>query len=561
MMRALYLLIALAVTSLAAYAAWGWQGRPQPMRDVAEGKLRCVSYAPYREGQSPFVPNMVIPPSQIEEDLQLLAKRFDCIRTYSVQQGLAEVPRIAAKHGLKVLLGVWIGRDRENKGKNEGEIAIAARLANDPANKDTIMAIVVGNEVLLRREFTAPQMIDWITSMKKQVSVPVTYADVWEFWLKYPAVAEAVDYITVHILPYWEDHPVSLGKSMDHLRDILAKMHSAFPGKTLFIGETGWPSAGRSREGAVPSRANQARFIRDFVHVVQQEKVDYNVIESFDQPWKRIQEGTVGGHWGIIDVARQQKFPFTGPVSDNVHWRQHAAIGIAIGTALLLTLAVGGYGFGLVGWLFAAAGAQAAGAILVRQWQFVIDTSLNLGTWLVNLAGLALSAIAALMLLRALADQFSGRETVRNRPASLATVVSWLRLPNPSRFDRAMALGLLRGLTVFGATCIALQLLFDPRYRDFHTNAYLIPAVGFALLWWLQERMATGPQSNALEERWLACLLGAATLVSLGRETLYNFEMIGWAATALIVALPWLYLAWVKARAARRARAASPGRA
>ena len=28
-----------------------------------------------------------------------------------------------------------------------------------------------------------------------------------------------------------------------------------------------------------------------------------NVIEAFDQPWKRALEGTVGGHWGLFDDA------------------------------------------------------------------------------------------------------------------------------------------------------------------------------------------------------------------------------------------------------------------
>ena len=39
--------------------------------------------------------------------------------------------------------------------------------------------------------------------------MPVTYADVWEFWLRYRDVYEAVDFVTIHILPYWEDFPIS----------------------------------------------------------------------------------------------------------------------------------------------------------------------------------------------------------------------------------------------------------------------------------------------------------------------------------------------------------------
>lgn len=555
--RALLLIVAFAITSLAAYGGWGLHGRPQAMPDVPDGKLRCVSYAPYRDGQSPFMEGLVIPPSQIEEDLAMLSKRFDCVRTYSVHQGLAEVPRIAAKYGMKVLVGVWIARDRQNKGLNEKEIAVAVQLANDPANKDTIMAIVVGNEVLLRREQTPAQMVHWINSVKQKVTVPVTYADVWEFWLKYPVVAEAVDYITIHILPYWEDDPISLDESFSHLSTILGKMRNGFPGKTLFIGETGWPSAGRTREGAVPSRANQARYIREFVRTVGQEGVDYNVIESFDQPWKRSQEGTVGGHWGIFNVDREVKFPFVGPVSDDPAWRIDAATGIIIAGVLLVALAAGGYSFGVIGWFVAALATQLCGAILVHQWQFIADTSYNLGTWLVSFSGMVLSALAALLLMMAIADNAAGRKAGAIRPASMAETLAWLRRPHYGWFDRALTLGLLRALMLFGGAAIAMQMLFDPRYRDFMTATYLIPAVGFLVLGWLQ-RDQTPVGANAAtpdfrEERWLALIMTGCTLVSVVREGLFvNYEAMAWTAILLLVAAPWLCLIWNARRSAQR---------
>lgn len=555
--RLLLLILAFAITSLAAYGGWGLHGRPQPLPDVPDGKLRCVSYAPYRDGQSPFMEGLIIPPSQIEEDLAMLSKRFDCVRTYSVHQGLSEVPRIAAKFGMKVLVGVWISRDRQNKGLNEKEIAVAEKLANDPANKDTIMAIVVGNEVLLRREQTPDQMVHWITSVKQNVSVPVTYADVWEFWLKYPKVADAVDYVTIHILPYWEDEPISLNASFVHLSTILTKMRSAFPGKTLFIGETGWPSAGRTRQGAVPSRANQARYIREFVRTVGQEGVDYNVIESFDQPWKRIQEGTVGGHWGIFNVEREVKFPFIGPVSDDPAWRIDAATGMVIAGVLLLALAAGGYHFGIIGWFVAALTTQLCGAILVRQWQFIADTSYNLSTWLVSFSGMVLSAMAALLLLLAIADNVTGRKTGAIRPASIADTLAWLRRPHYGWFDRALTLGLLRTLMLFGGAAIAMQLLFDPRYRDFPTATYLIPAVGFLVLGWLQSDKppvgAGAATPDFREERWLAVIMTGCTLVSVVREGLFvNYESMGWTGTLLLIAGPWLHLIWSERRSAQR---------
>ena len=126
--------------------------------------------------------------------------------------------------------------------------------------------------------------------------MPVTYADVWEFWLRNRDVAAAVDFVTIHILPYWEDFPILARNAAAHVESIRRQLVDAFPGKEVIIGEVGWPSAGRMREGARPSPANQARVIQDVLALGKRENFRVNVIEAFDEPWKRALEGTVGGH-------------------------------------------------------------------------------------------------------------------------------------------------------------------------------------------------------------------------------------------------------------------------
>ena len=133
------------------------------------------------------------------------------------------------------------------------------------ANKypGTIRAVVVGNEVLLRGEMSATDLAATIRAVKARVPVPVTYADVWEYWLRNADVAAAVDFITIHILPYWEDFPIPARNAAAHVDSIRRQLAAAFAGKEVIIGEVGWPSAGRMREGALPSPANQARVIQD----------------------------------------------------------------------------------------------------------------------------------------------------------------------------------------------------------------------------------------------------------------------------------------------------------
>ena len=111
---------------------------------------------------------------------------------------------------------------------------------------------------------------------------------------------------------------------------IRRRVVAAFPGKEVVIGEVGWPSAGRMREGALPSPANQARVIQDVLALGKRDNFRVNVIEAFDQPWKRALEGTVGGHWGLLDDAsRAPKFAWGEAVSNHPLWRWQAAGGIA----------------------------------------------------------------------------------------------------------------------------------------------------------------------------------------------------------------------------------------
>ena len=247
--------LALLLMSLGAIAAvWWWLATPITLARAPidpNAKLLCVSYAPFRDAQTPLLPTTHIAPEQIAQDLAQLAKISDCVRTYSIENGLDQVPGLAAKVGLKVIQGIWLG---SNRLKNLAQISTVVRLTKEYPG--VITAVVVGNEVLLRGEMTTSDLAATIRSVKSQVTVPITYADVWEYWLRNREVYEAVDFVTIHILPYWEDFPIRAKYAAAHVNAIRKRMAVAFPGKEILIGETGWPSEGRMREGALPSRTN-----------------------------------------------------------------------------------------------------------------------------------------------------------------------------------------------------------------------------------------------------------------------------------------------------------------
>ena len=101
--QAAILLIALFFAA-AAIGYWVGQGRPVTVGEAAADRVQCLSYAPFRKpGESPFIAGTMVGEARLREDLELLAARTGCVRTYSVQQGLEAVPRIAQSLGMKVL--------------------------------------------------------------------------------------------------------------------------------------------------------------------------------------------------------------------------------------------------------------------------------------------------------------------------------------------------------------------------------------------------------------------------------------------------------------------------
>ncbi|WP_333873838.1 glycoside hydrolase family 17 protein [Methylobacter sp.] len=299
----------------------GWSSNlPQDVgADVPSGKLNSLSFAPFREGQGPL--DEKFPTSeQIDDDLRLMGETTHSIRTYASAEGsMPIIPDLARKHGLKMIQGAWLG---SIKADNKVEIAELIRSAN--ANPDVVKRVIVGNEVLLRGDLQSGQLIEYIREVKRSVKQPVSYADVWSMYMKYPELIKEVDFITIHILPYWEDEPITVDQAPAHIERIFKQVQqesdAIAPGKPILIGESGWPGEGRQRGWSVPSVVNEAKFIRALIKVANKNGFDYNIVEAFNQSWKSELEGVVGANWGLFSVDRKEVFPLTGKVYENPDW-------------------------------------------------------------------------------------------------------------------------------------------------------------------------------------------------------------------------------------------------
>ena len=523
----------LAVAAAAIAGVWAWLGAPAPMPQsplVPGEKLYCLSYAPFRGSQTPLDPSTHISAAQIDEDLTRLAKLTDCVRTYSVDYGLDQIAGIAARHGLKVMQGLWLSSHPE---KNREQIEIAVALAN--RYPDTIRSVVVGNEVLLRGEMSATDLAATIRAVKARVKVPVTYADVWEFWLRNRDVAAAADFITIHILPYWEDFPIPARNAAAHVGSIRRQVVDAFAGKDVIIGEVGWPSAGRMREGALPSPVNQARVIQDVLALAKRENFKVNVIEAFDAPWKRALEGTVGGHWGLLDDAsRVPKFVWGEPVSNHPSWKAQAAGGIMFAALVFgAALFVRRESASLMLWLAVTANAAVGGVLLGWAVANVPVESLGVGSWARSLMLVAVAFASPIALSAAI---MCGMPAPR-----LSHILAPAK--GSTRDLLACIVGTVTIATLLLAIQIALGLVFDPRYKDFP----FAPLTAAVLPLLLHSFVVPRP----------ACARGAAELAAAGilvLSVIYivpNESLANWQSLWLCGALVALAVSLVRVRGVR----------
>ena len=391
------------------------------------------------------------------------------MRTYSIENGLDQVPGLAAKVGLKVIQGIWLGSDRL---KNLAQVSTVIGLTKQ--YPDVISAVVVGNEVLLRGEMTATDLVAIIRSVKAQVAVPVTYADVWEYWLRNREIYDAVDFVTIHILPYWEDFPIRAKYAAAHVDAIRKRLAVAFPGKEILIGETGWPSEGRMRAGALPSRTNQARVVSEILAMAKQEHFRVNLIEAYDQPWKRQLEGTVGGYWGLIDsVQRALKYPPGEAISNFPLWKWQMGAGLALAVLVFgvawLTLRRRPWTPRLSSWIAVALSATSGGILLGIAADKMFYESYGFGGWLGWGALLAAGTLSPLLCTNAL---MSGR-----------ALPTFLELLGPrdlrTRSVLPILLALVLAVTTLMAAETALGFVFDPRYKDFPFAALTMAVVPF----------------------------------------------------------------------------------
>lgn len=270
------------------------------------------------------------------------------------------------------------------------------------------------------------------------------------------------------------------------------------------------------REDALPSKINQAKYIRDFVHLAEKNNWNYNIIEAFDQSWKRNNEGAVGGFWGLFDKDRGDKFVLAGNVSNFPNY-QFLVLG-SFALILIFSLIVKNINlgmkklilFGSVNTLFAI-----LFMLQIEQYTITVRNSMEL-IWAFVVLGTHLGIYFLLL-----------QHIALDKKMNILNISTILKQKIFSNDALVMILFYISFLCVVIAS---LALAFEGRYRNFEIYAFIISAVSF--LWLFKGKYSV--LNFGIFEKMSALILLISAGFIFQNETYLNCFSNIWIAISLI---------------------------
>jgi exo-beta-1,3-glucanase (GH17 family) len=371
--------------------------------------LNSFSLNPYKKHQNPFA-GKPFTEAELDSDLKILSEKTRTVRLYSSLAGLDQMPAVAKKYNMSVIASAYLDGRIDNN-RNVEEVMAAVEMAKQNKN---VTHVVLGNETQLHHLIPREELVGYLDWARKKLKTPVSTAEPWDHWLQYPALAEHVDFIAIHILPYWAEVPSE--QAVDYVLSRYQMVQAAFPKKMVMIAETGWPSDGPQRGAAKATLANQADFLRRFMKRAEELKINYNIIEAFDQPWKSALEGRAGEHWGVMDADRRDKFPLSGPVLEDPNWKFWAIGSTFLGFLAALLFLARRSDLSLRGRVFSIVIFQLAAALATQLAREASDQYMSPGDivfWAVMITAQVLLAIIFLTDAAEIADVVGGKNLRR----------------------------------------------------------------------------------------------------------------------------------------------------
>ncbi|KAF2139167.1 glycoside hydrolase family 17 protein [Aplosporella prunicola CBS 121167] len=270
------------------------------------------------------------PPSQnnITKDIAILSQLTPAVRLYGTDCNQTEMVLHAIDRleitDVKVWLGVWLG---SNDTTNTRQISQLWDIL-DKHGDDPFAGVIVGNEVLYRKDLKAAELSKILGNVKsnltdKNLDLPLATSDLGDNWTA--DLAREVDIIMANIHPFFAgvraEQAASWTWTFWQGNDV--PVTQGMTGKRHVISETGWPSGGgndcgtgsdtdecKSGEGSVAGITEMNTFMEDWVCEALSNGTEYFWFETFDEPWKVVYNTDSQkweDKWGLMDQARRLK--------------------------------------------------------------------------------------------------------------------------------------------------------------------------------------------------------------------------------------------------------------
>lgn len=218
----------------------------------------------------------------------------------------------------KVVAGIWPSATTPDPALDSQLADLMTAIGS--YGSDGIQDILVGSEVLYRRDYSAQILESKIAAVKQKLQnanlkLRVGIADTWDALIRpeNDVATSAADVLYVNSFPYWQHQDIN--NATASFNDSITQVRKYFgANKAITIGETGWPTAGGNYGAGVPSVANAKTYYQDVYCALQKNGMDGWYFELTDEDWKPDTNGVnVERHWGVMNSGHSDKWNLTCP--------------------------------------------------------------------------------------------------------------------------------------------------------------------------------------------------------------------------------------------------------
>jgi exo-beta-1,3-glucanase (GH17 family) len=262
--------------------------------------------------------------NNVTRDIAVISQLTNTVRLYGTDCNQTELVLEAIDNmGLNGTMKVWLGVWQDNNATTNARQLAQMYDILDTYGHASFVGIIVGNEVLFRKDMTETQLGQVISDVKsnltsRNIDLPVASADLGDNWTQ--TFADLVDYVMANIHPFFAGEPAANAAAWTYS----FWTNKDTPLKALdkqIISETGWPSRGGTDcgtgattcapgMGSIAGIPEMNTFMDSWVCQALGNGTNYFWFEAFDEPWKW-KFNTPGqgweDQWGLMDVNRNLK--------------------------------------------------------------------------------------------------------------------------------------------------------------------------------------------------------------------------------------------------------------